>query len=220
MLEPVAAARYYEKSLTQPQTVLIFDFGGGTLDIAILRLGDNQAGEVIANGGIDIAGTDFDRSIIETRLLPLFGYELVNHMPEIQELISAIPDWSALPELSTPINRQHLQQAIQDGIAPVQLKRLQSLIFNDLAFTFYERVEAAKIALSFQGATTIEMNEQNLDLWEIYTRSQFESDISAQRDLIKGMLIEMLKASGLGTDQVDVVVRTGGSSSIPLLKIC
>ena len=41
-LEPIAAALYYEQTITQPQNVLIFDFGGGTLDIAIMRLGDGH----------------------------------------------------------------------------------------------------------------------------------------------------------------------------------
>ena len=58
--EPVAAALFYERSLNEPQNVLIFDFGGGTLDIAIMRLGEPAARQVYANGGVDIAGSDFD----------------------------------------------------------------------------------------------------------------------------------------------------------------
>ena len=38
--EPVAAACYYELSLSRPENTLVFDFGGGTLDITIMRLGD------------------------------------------------------------------------------------------------------------------------------------------------------------------------------------
>ena len=40
---------------------------------------------------------------------------------------------------------------------PTQLKNLQSLIFDDLAFEFYNRVETAKIELSNQGSTVIEL---------------------------------------------------------------
>ena len=218
VLEPVAAARYYEKTLTKPQTGLIFDFGGGTLDVAILKLGGKQPSEVIASGGIDIAGSDFDRIIIEQRLLPLFGSEVVGHRPEIQELILAVPDWSALPELSTPINRQHLLEAIQNGIGPVRFKRLMSLIFNDLAFTFYNHVETAKIALSSQGVTTISMHERDLDIWEIYTRHQFQMDISAQKESIRSVVMKTLDDSGLNPDQLDIVVRTGGSSNIPIFQ--
>lgn len=214
-LEPVAAALFYEQRLTHPQNALIFDFGGGTLDIAIMRLGDPHRRQVYASAGIGIAGSDFDRAIIEKRLLPHFGHGQVHHMPEILELIQAVPDWIALPELSTPQARHSLDQAIQKGIAPARLKALQSLIFNDLAFSFYNEVEAAKIALSSQGAAVISLREQGLDLWELYTRSQFESDIHEYQVQIEQVVLDSLAASGLEAGQIDAVVKTGGSSNIP-----
>jgi hypothetical chaperone protein len=217
-LEPVAAALAYELTLARPQTALIFDFGGGTLDIAILRLGEPGQRKVFASGGIDIAGSDFDRAIIHNRLLDHFGLEAVRNQPDLLELVLAVPDWSALPDLSTPLNWHNLERAVQARIAPARLKSLQALIFNDLAFSFYNRVEAAKIALSSQGVTTIELNEENLDLWELYTRSQFEADIQAYSQRIEAVLLETLADSGLEAEQIEAVVTTGGSSSIPLFN--
>ena len=214
-LEPVAAALFYERSLFEPQNVLVFDFGGGTLDIAIMRLGAPGDRHIFASGGIDIAGTDFDRAIIEKRLLPHFGQGMIQYMPELQELIETVPDWIALPELSTPIIRNKLDKAIQDGIAPVQLKTLASLIFDDLAFSFYNQVETAKIALSEQGATVIQLQTPNIDIWELYTRAQFEEDIRDFRGQIEVVLLDTLEASGLKPAQIDAVVKTGGSSTIP-----
>ena len=214
-LEPVAAALFYERSLFEPQNVLVFDFGGGTLDIAIMRLGAPGDRHIFASGGIDIAGTDFDRAIIEKRLLPHFGQGMIQYMPELQELIETVPDWIALPELSTPIIRNKLDKAIQDGIAPVQLKTLASLIFDDLAFSFYNQVETAKITLSEQGATVIQLQTPNIDIWELYTRAQFEEDIRDFRGQIEVVLLDTLEASGLKPAQIDAVVKTGGSSTIP-----
>jgi hypothetical chaperone protein len=215
-LEPIAAALFYERSLKEHQNVLVFDFGGGTLDIAIMRLGDPNLRKVYASGGIDIAGTDFDRVIIEKRLLHHFGDGYIHHMPDIQDLIETIPDWIALPELSTPIINNTLKKAIESGVAPVQLKTLQSLIFDDLAFSFYNQVETAKIALSNQGATVIHMKSENIDLWELYTRAQFEEDIHEYKIQIQGVLLETVLESGLEPEQIDAVVRTGGSSNIPV----
>ena len=110
-------------------------------------------------------------------MLPHFGYGQVKHNPEILEMIHAVPDWMALPELGTPINRNILEKAIHAKIAPVRLKALEGLIYNDLAFTFYNRVEAGKIALSKEGATVISLEDKNIALWDLYTRHQFESDI-------------------------------------------
>ncbi len=214
-LEPVAAALFYEQTLTQAQNALIFDFGGGTLDIAIMRLGDPHNRQVYASAGIGIAGSDFDRAIIEKRLLTHFGHGQVHHMPDILELIQAVPDWIALPDLSTPQVRYNLDQAIQKGIAPARLKALQSLIFNDLAFSFYNQVEATKIALSTQGAAVITLREPGLDLWELYTRTQFESDIREYQEQIEQVVLNSLQASGLEPGQIQAVVKTGGSSNIP-----
>lgn len=215
-LEPIAAALFYEMTLDAPQNVLIFDFGGGTLDITIMRLGEPGHRKVYANGGIDIAGADFDRAIIETRLLPHFGAGQIQHMPEVSDLIETIPDWLALPDLSTPVIKKTLDKAIQREIAPVRLKTLQALIFNDLAFPFYNQVEEAKMTLSDQGAAVIALQGKEFDLWELYTRTQFEEDIRAYAQQIEDILLETVTASGLEPAQIQAVVTTGGSSSIPL----
>ncbi len=216
--EPVAAALYYEKRLDHSQNALIFDFGGGTLDIAIMRIGNALDRHLFASGGIDIAGSDFDRAIIQKRLLPHFGLEQASHMPEILELIQAVPDWVALPDLSTPQNRYNLEHAIEKGVAPARLKTLQSLIFNDLAFSFYNMVESAKINLSNQGATVLELIGKDVSLWELYTRFQFEKDIREYQMQIEKVLLDTLVASGLEPEQIDVVVKTGGSSNIPVFS--
>ncbi len=217
-LEPVAAALYYEKTLDRPQNALIFDFGGGTLDIAIMHLGDPAGRRVYASGGIGIAGSDFDRTIIQKRLLTHFGQGEMHHQPELLDLIQAVPDWVALPEMSTPLTRQNLETAIQNGIAPARLSALKALIFNDLAFSFYNQVEAAKIALSERGTAVIKLQNQGIDLWELYTRAQFEADIYEQRVEIQKVLLETVAASGLEPDQITAVVRTGGSSNIPVFS--
>jgi hypothetical chaperone protein len=215
-LEPIAAALYYEQSMTKPQNVVIFDFGGGTLDIAVMRLGDAKSHKVYASGGVDIAGSDFDRTIIEKRMLPHFGYGKVKHHPEIMDMIHAIPDWMSLPEMGTPINRNVLEKAIQAKVAPVRLKALEGLIYNDLAFTFYNRVEAGKIALSSDGATVISLEDKDVALWELYTRHQFESDIQHYLADVEKVLLDTIVRSGLESGAIDAVVKTGGSSNIPL----
>jgi hypothetical chaperone protein len=213
-LEPVAAALYYEQSIDRPQNVVIFDFGGGTLDITVMRLGGGQR-KVFASGGVDIAGSDFDRAIIEQRMLAHFGQGQVDSDLQIRELVEAVSDWMVLPDLSVPRARTRLERAILDGMAPVRLKSLEALIFNDLAFSFYNSVEAAKIALSGQGAALIELKDKDIDLWELYTRSQFESDISDYRQRIEQVLLDTIAASGFDPEQIDAVVKTGGSSNIP-----
>jgi len=131
-------------------------------------------------------------------------------------MIHAIPDWMALPELGTPINKNILDKAIQAKVAPVRLKALEGLIYNDLAFTFYNRVEAGKIALSNDGATVITLEDKDIALWELYTRHQFEADIDQYLVDVEKVLLDTVANSGLDIEEIDAVVKTGGSSNIPL----
>ncbi|GAA2374998.1 Hsp70 family protein [Dactylosporangium salmoneum] len=67
--EPVAAARYFADVLRRPVPVgaalAVFDFGGGTLDIAVVR-NDNGRFSVVGSGGVeDLGGLDVDAAIIE-----------------------------------------------------------------------------------------------------------------------------------------------------------
>ncbi|MCI0518819.1 MAG: Hsp70 family protein, partial [Chloroflexi bacterium] len=166
--------------------------------------------------GVGIAGSDFDRAIIEKRLLNHFGLEQSGLPPEIAELIRAVADWSALPDWSTPQIQGSLDRLIQSGAAPVRFQALKALVFNNLAFSFYDAVESGKIALSSPGVTAIRLQAKNLDLWELYTRSQFEKDIAEHRAQIEAVLQQAVAASGLAPEQIEIVVKTGGSSYIPL----
>ncbi|MET8045405.1 Hsp70 family protein [Micromonospora sp. NPDC005215] len=72
--EPVAAARYYAQVLRRPVPVggaiAVFDFGGGTLDVAVLRNeGADPWGDsgftVVADGGLpDLGGLDLDAALV------------------------------------------------------------------------------------------------------------------------------------------------------------
>jgi hypothetical chaperone protein len=213
--EPVAAALYYELSLSRPENVLVFDFGGGTLDLTIMRLGDPKGRRVYTSGGIGIAGADFDQALIQKRMLEHFGKGLPENDPDLEKLIESVSDWQVLPQLSTPEMKHRLERAIARSRAAPRLKALEALIFNDLAFQFYNQVESAKIELSGQGSTVIAMEGEDIHLWELLTRLQFEQDIRAYRSLIEKCLLETLDRSGLELEEIDSVIRTGGSSNVP-----
>ncbi|MCZ7669104.1 MAG: Hsp70 family protein [Chloroflexi bacterium] len=71
--EPIAAAYSYETTIDKPENVLIFDFGGGTLDITIMRLGEPGKRQVLATGGIPVAGDVFDQKLVRAKLPKHFG---------------------------------------------------------------------------------------------------------------------------------------------------
>jgi hypothetical chaperone protein len=62
----------------------------------------------------------------------------------------------------------------------------------------------------------ISLEDRAIPLWELYTRSQFEADIQEYTGQVEQTLLATLADSGLEPGAIDAVVKTGGSSSIPL----
>ncbi len=63
--EPTAASLAYGLDKKQDQTIAVYDLGGGTFDISILRLGEGVFEVVATNGDTHLGGDDFDQRIID-----------------------------------------------------------------------------------------------------------------------------------------------------------
>lgn len=63
--EPTAAALAYEKDQSEKQHILVFDLGGGTFDVSIVKI-ENKVIEVLAStGDTHLGGDDFDEKIVK-----------------------------------------------------------------------------------------------------------------------------------------------------------
>lgn len=63
--EPTAAALAYGLDEKGEQTVLVYDFGGGTFDVTVLEMGDGIYEVQSTEGDNDLGGDDFDERIVE-----------------------------------------------------------------------------------------------------------------------------------------------------------
>lgn len=63
--EPTAAALAYGNGKDLDETLLVYDFGGGTLDISIIEVSDDQYDVLATDGDNDLGGADFDRVLME-----------------------------------------------------------------------------------------------------------------------------------------------------------
>ena len=79
--EPIAAALQYEQGIAREELVLIVDIGGGTSDFSIVRVSPDRAraadraGDILANDGIRVGGTDFDRLLSLAEVMPQLGFK-------------------------------------------------------------------------------------------------------------------------------------------------
>jgi hypothetical chaperone protein len=219
-LEPVAAALHYELAIDEPQNVVVFDFGGGTLDITVMRIGGNGPGErqVYAIGGVGIAGETFDRRIIEGVMLDHFGRGSTwgeDGAPFPGQYTDALVNWQTIPELNKPETLHFLQLAQISGSHPARVRALESLLVNNYAIRLIDEVERAKVALSDAHFALVQLAGEDIDVWQPLTRVQFEALIADAAKRIEACLLDTLARSGLGAGEIDTVVRTGGSAQIP-----
>lgn len=63
--EPTAAAISYGIKTNEPQTVLVYDLGGGTFDVTILRVDNDQIRTIATGGDHKLGGKDWDKKIID-----------------------------------------------------------------------------------------------------------------------------------------------------------
>ncbi|MEP7287527.1 MAG: Hsp70 family protein [Chloroflexota bacterium] len=217
--EPAAAAKHYAQSVSKPQNILVYDFGGGTLDLTVMRVIPDAPIEILAIGGVGIAGDRFDQRIVELALTPHFGSDVTwgeKSLPVPRHLIEQITEWEGLSTLATLENHQFLHRMQANCSAPARLFALESLIFNFYGFALFESVEQGKRNLSSAMFDLIRFTGEDLDIWQPVTRSQFESYIRPEWRRIRDAVIDVTERSGLAPQEIDAVVRTGGSSSIPI----
>jgi hypothetical chaperone protein len=217
-LEPVAAARHYAQSITAEQNILVYDFGGGTLDVTAMHVTPGGAPTILAIGGLGIAGDRFDQRIIEHGLTPHFGRDVTwgdKKLPVPRAMIDQITAWEGLASLATTETRTFLHRMQSDCSAPARLYALESLIFNFYGFALFEHVESVKRQLSDAPFAEMRFTGDDMDIWAAITRSQFEHFTQIEWRQIREMVLDVVARSGLTASAIDAVVRTGGSSSIP-----
>ncbi|HYT94401.1 MAG TPA: Hsp70 family protein [Gemmataceae bacterium] len=90
--EPTAAAITYGLNSQEDQTVLVYDFGGGTLDVTILRIHHGIFEEISSKGIGKLGGDDIDMllgNVIAKRFQDKHGYDILNS-PYKQQFMLAV----------------------------------------------------------------------------------------------------------------------------------
>ena len=63
--EPVAAALAYGIDIKENKRILVFDLGGGTLDISTLEIGDGVFEVLTSSGDTHLGGNDFNQALVD-----------------------------------------------------------------------------------------------------------------------------------------------------------
>lgn len=143
--EPTAAALAYGiDKVDKEQTILVFDLGGGTFDVSILKLADGTFEVISTSGDNHLGGDDFDQKIIDYLVAEFKrdqGVDLSKDKMAIQRLKDAAE--KAKKELSGVTTTQISLPFITMGDAgPLHLElNLTRAKFNEITSDLIDRCE-------------------------------------------------------------------------------
>lgn len=226
VFEPLGAAHSYAASLTDPATVLVADFGGGTTDFSVVQMAEPGAARrcvPLGSGGIGIAGDHFDRRIVDRVVLPSIGkggqYRSMGKVLDIPGgWFADFADWSRLAMMRNRRTLDELQRLQRSALDPAAIGRMIALIEHEQGFPLYDAVGALKRALSSAEQAPFRFEGGGVAIEAEVRRAEFEDWIVDDLRRIEATMDAALARAGVAAEGIDRVFLTGGSSLIPAIR--
>ena len=225
--EPIAAAFAYERSVGTEQIVLVADIGGGTSDFSVVRVGPLRAArsdrkaDILANHGVHVAGTNFDRRVELAAILPAYGYGGLG--PSVagaaaREVPSGVyfdlATWHLINTVYNPMRMAELRGMRGFYADPVHHERLMVVLEERLGHELAARAEQAKIDVAEGGTTRIDLSHTERHLSAALTERQAAEAIEADVLRIVAAARHAAAQAGLAPAQIDALYFTGGSTGL------
>jgi hypothetical chaperone protein len=215
--EPVGAA--HAADITTGLT-LVFDFGGGTLDLAVVRR-DGDALEVLATAGRNIGGDRCTERVIDDVVAPQLGSRATWGPKRLRLpafIVNALHDWHALSALNEKPWLEALDDLVRQGAPQRELAALRSAIELQLGYEIFMTADATKCALSSAPAAILSYHHAAVDVDARITRGRFERLIDNLLTDTDALITDVLVGATVSSADIAEVVTTGGSSAIPAFR--
>ena len=218
--EPIAAALDYERQISGEEIALIADIGGGTSDFSIVRLSPqrhraaDRVGDILANDGVRIGGTDFDRRVSLGAVMPLLGYGSAMNRAGLNAPTSYFHDlatWSNINRMYERGVMDDIRHVRREAREPKLFDRLLRVLEDQRGHTLAMDVEHAKIALSDAPRSGFALDWIEKGLKVEIARGDLVRHTSELADSIAARIGRCLTQAGLSADAIDAVFLTGGS---------
>ncbi len=222
--EPIAAARHLESRIDREQVALVADIGGGTSDISIVRIGPerlrraDRADDILANDGIRLGGTDFDRLLSLDVAMPELGMGsrlTGKNLSMPRKIYFDLSTWARINHVYGPATVREIRDCHRLACEPQKVARLLRLVQHHQGHRLVGKVEKAKIRLSGAGATEIDMDCIEPRFATPVTRDRFERCIAGECARLCACIRDCLSLAGLPPARIDTVMLTGGSTLLP-----
>lgn len=227
--EPVAAAYSYEASLSKDELLLVADFGGGTTDFTLVRVGPDARKmkgpeeRVLASAGVGIAGDSFDAKLVRHLVAPLLGrgsqWRLLGKTGTVPNWpFARLEHWHHLSFLKSNENMEAMRAMRARAIEPDKIDLFIMLVTEDLGFQLHRAVQNAKNELSVKQEAMFSFRVPGIQVSQRVTRIQFEEWISDELHVIATCVDRMLESCGVKAADIDRVFLTGGTAFVPAVR--
>ncbi len=225
--EPIAAALEYERSVTREELVLIVDIGGGTADFSVVRVSPeraktaDRASDILANRGIRVGGTDFDRMISMRYVMPEFGAGSSFGVKQLElppSIFLDLSTWSRINFLYSAKTLSMVRSLHQEAAERNKTARLLRVLERHDGHRIIEGVENAKIDLSSVASTTLDLTRVIDGLRIPLDRAAAASAVAPGVARIETMIAATLHDAGVEPSEIDTVFLTGGGALMPEIR--
>ncbi len=227
--EPIAAAFAYEARIDQPERVLVGDFGGGTSDFTVVQLDPqrqgrtDRAGDILATGGLPVAGNKYDSATMWHKLTPRFGrgatYESWGKRLEVPDTLHRqICQWDQIVFLRNAPKLDLIWRLARLSSDPAAFERLEALVKDNQGFALFQMIEGAKIALTTADVAPMRFTHPRIPLDEQLTLTEFNRNSADLTAAIATHLDTFLADAHIAPASVETVFLTGGTSFIRSLR--
>ena len=221
MYEPAAAA-LTSQPLAKGELGLVIDIGGGTSDFSIFER-DRDAMTVIANHGVRIGGTDFDRTLSLSHVMPLLGRakEIRNELGSgtsvaPNALFNDLATWEKIAFIYTPETARMAKLFARLGVDPRPFQRLASVIEMETGHDIAFAVEAAKIAAN-ETDSFIDLSVVETGLSPALRSVDLRQDLKTHATGIRNCALETLRIADVPAQRITRIVFVGGSSLLSII---
>ncbi|GJE09378.1 MULTISPECIES: Hsp70 family protein [Methylobacterium] len=225
--EPIAAALDYERQVRSEQIALVADIGGGTSDFSIVRLSPerrgraDRAGDILANDGVRIGGTDFDRQLSLGTVMPLLGLGSPMRRGDLavpNAYFHDLATWSAINRLYNSKTLREIDEVVRDCARPDLVGRLRAAVEGERGHALAGAVESAKIAASEDGATDLDLGLVERGLAARVDRGSLSDQTGDLARAVAARIDRCLAQAELAPERIDALFLTGGSTGLPHLR--
>jgi hypothetical chaperone protein len=226
--EPIAAALDYEAQVQREELALIADLGGGTADISIVRVSPerhlcaDRKADVLANAGVHIGGTDYDKRLSLQQVMPHLGYKSPLREHPTRELPASpyfdLATWHRIALLNGNGPANFLKDMLHMAGQPALVHRLLRVVRERSGHQLAGDVEQAKIALSDSTQARLALPYVDEGLVVDFSRPEFEAATADETGQIAASIRDCLQQAGVAADAIATLFLTGGTSAIPAVR--